>query len=351
MQIDFHHAVTYVVARLAGFGEDDAATIGHAAQYVDDATNVDLIRFHNDALFSRIASAHKMADLRNVRSLANHLTWLPFHFLPGNNGKPAEEAQDVAFIEKIKCTPNSPIAQEMVAASIKDYQDDKPFKLHRLGVAMHVYADTWAHQGFAGELHDINDVEDVDDVGASGLADRLKKVWWDVVEDAIPPLGHGRAGVYPDMPFLTWKYELRNGDPVIRHNTDDFCEAADHMCRAMQKCLGTAETGIEANDMNAIRNCFLTFKDEDGEKRHKQWIAALKAGQIPSIDPVEISYPIGEQKGSWKREALGTSFDREVHPFKPGFLESDWKLFHDAIRAHRFSVVHEILPKYGICAA
>jgi len=37
MQIDFHHAVTYVVARCAGFPHDDAAVIAYAAQDVDDA--------------------------------------------------------------------------------------------------------------------------------------------------------------------------------------------------------------------------------------------------------------------------------------------------------------------------
>lgn len=39
MHIDFHHAVTYVCARHAGYGHDEAAVIAHAAQYVDDATN------------------------------------------------------------------------------------------------------------------------------------------------------------------------------------------------------------------------------------------------------------------------------------------------------------------------
>ncbi len=33
------------------------------------------------------------------------------------------------------------------------------------------------------------------------------------------------------------------------------------------------------------------------------------------------------------------------------FLKSDWKLFHDAIQEHRLTVLHDILPKYGICVA
>ena len=45
MQIDFHHTVTYVVARLAGFKASEAQTIAYAAQYVDDATQDGTVRF------------------------------------------------------------------------------------------------------------------------------------------------------------------------------------------------------------------------------------------------------------------------------------------------------------------
>ena len=34
---------------------------------------------------------------------------------------------------------------------------------HRLGITLHVYTDTWAHQGFAGFRHDINNVKALDD--------------------------------------------------------------------------------------------------------------------------------------------------------------------------------------------
>ena len=57
----------------------------------------------------------------------------------------------------------------------------------------------------------------------------------------------------------------------------------------------------------------------------------------------------------WKEKALGTEktvdSKGEVFPYKPEFLKSGWKLFHDAIQAHRFAVIHDILPRYGICAA
>ncbi len=84
MQIDFHHAVTYVAAPLAGMDHAKADIIAYAAQYVDDATNHGFIRFDNGGTYSRVASAHIMLDYSNFSELANHRAWVPFHFLPAN---------------------------------------------------------------------------------------------------------------------------------------------------------------------------------------------------------------------------------------------------------------------------
>lgn len=71
MQIDFHHGVTYVTARLAGFDDREAEIVAYAAQYVDDATNSGLIGFTNGAMYKRISSAHRTLDYRNFKELAN----------------------------------------------------------------------------------------------------------------------------------------------------------------------------------------------------------------------------------------------------------------------------------------
>ena len=105
MQIDFHHATTYVVAREAGFNHHDAGIIAYASQYVDDATCSGAVYFDNGAAYKRINSAHKMIDIRNAEELANHTVWLPFHFLPGNGGLPSEQNPEGSFIDKIVCTP------------------------------------------------------------------------------------------------------------------------------------------------------------------------------------------------------------------------------------------------------
>jgi len=352
MQIDFHHATTYVIARLAGFVKADAETIAYAAQYVDDATSEGTVYFDNKAVYNRISSAHKMLDKRNIKALANHQVWMAFHFLPGNGNLAAGDNPDGSFIEKIICRPNSPVAKDMVRNAIED--QNKKYSLHRLGVVMHIYADTWAHQGFAGVLHPVNDVEDAKEIGTTDVFGGSLKEWIrDRLEDAIPPLGHGRAMEFPDMPFLSWKYENGRGETIIRNNTDDFCTASDEMCKAMQRYLAKNSdadvTGIGDADMNKLQDMFSSIKDKEGDKRHKKWLTAIADGHF-SFGPEKLSYaPRGSK--SWKAESLGSSYDLPVHRYQKAFLDSNWKMFHDAIQAHRFHIIHDVLPRYGICAA
>jgi hypothetical protein len=224
--------------------------------------------------------------------------------------------------------------------------------LHHLGITMHIYADTWAHQGFAGVLHEVNEVDDAEETGGSGvfsksLADEIGS--W-IGERMIPPLGHGRAQVLPDMPFLKWQYRDGRGKLVTRDNTADFCTAAEAMCRYMQTYRGaTAPTGLSAKDATAIKQLFLTEKTPCEKERHAAWQKAMQDGTF-SFGPATITY---DDKGrhSWKARALGTVFDLPVHTYRDDFLESDWKRFHDALQQQRLTLLHDILPNYGICAA
>ena len=87
----------------------------------------------------------------------------------------------------------------------------------------------------------------------------------------------------------------------------------------------------------------------DGNDRHEEWLKAIGAGRF-SFGPATVFYA-EDGRGSWKADALGTSRDRPEYPYEDSFLTSNWKLFHDALQLHRITVAHDILPKYGICAA
>ncbi|MEG3640241.1 DUF6765 family protein [Magnetococcus sp. PR-3] len=356
MQKDFHHAVTYVCARLAGFAAEDASIIAYAAQYVDNATHDEAITFTNQAVYMQEVSAHEMLDFNNMDDAKNCKVWLPFHFLPGNQGLKAGDAQEMSFLQKIVCRPNSYIAQDMVDNLIKQ-QGDLSYRLHWLGITMHVYADTWAHQGFAGILDDINDVKDLDEFETDVFSGPIKELKEKVILSAVPTLGHGQAGFYPDMPFLKWRYINGRDEVIDRDNTQDFCEAADHMCKAMQRFRGLPEAqinGIADSILANMRHNFKSFQDIDGDVRHEKWLESIEAGEVSGEMKGERPvYVIGENPGGWKYDILGVGGDttKPSYDYPDGFLTSNWKLFHDAMKAHRFHLLQNILPNYGICGA
>ncbi|MEN8245880.1 MAG: DUF6765 family protein [Thermodesulfobacteriota bacterium] len=354
MQIDFHHTATYVIARLAGFPHTKASKIAYAAQYVDDAANEGVIRFDNGAMYSRISSAHHMLDYRNSNALKNRRVWLPFHFLPGNGGLPAGQVPRGRFYKRLVCRSDSFVARDMLKACMADKH--KPYGLHRLGIAMHVYADTWAHQGFAGINHKINKAGNIRSQNHKDDARLLGKLANFFLSKAFP-LGHGAVLSYPDRPYVDWSYKNGMGQAIARNNPKDFLEAADNMCQAMQRWRNddpdAPVDGLPLGDKRKIGTLLKGVKNEDGDKRHTVWLKKIAAGYF-SFGQAKLSY-VPKGRYSWKHKSLGTMEwvddpQGERFKYKESFLTSDWKMFHDALQAHRFDVIHDILPKFGICA-
>ncbi|NJN39065.1 MAG: hypothetical protein HC790_10655 [Acaryochloridaceae cyanobacterium CSU_3_4] len=358
MQIDFHNGITYIVARLAGFDHPQAEAIAHCAQYVDDATNSGLIRFKNGMVFNHISSAHKLLDYRNFRALANYRVWIPFHFLPGNEGLRASQKPAGSFIHKLICRPNSYIAQDMLRECLRLRQT--PHGLYRLGIAMHVYADTWAHQGFAGVNHPVNEATQL--VDWRGNPDRkfTQKVQayfkhrTGHVLSGVFPLGHGAVLGHPDKPFLRWGYTNGLKEKISRDNPQDYLEAAEHMCQWLQRYqLGDPDaqvSGLPLGDKAIIAEHLQSIHHDDDDLRYRRWLTLIAQGRF-SFGKAQVSY-IHKGKGSWKHQALRTEAyldtGTEVFPYHPNFQCSHWKFFHEALIAHRTFIVDTLLPHYDI---
>lgn len=353
MQIDLHHGMTWVVARAAGFTDQEAEIIAHAAQYVDDATNYGHIKFDNGAAYERIATAHKMLDYKNLDSLKNMKVWVPFHFLPGNGGLPAGQNPSGTFIQKLVCKPHSHVAKDMVAECIADKH--RPYGLHRLGITSHVFIDTWGHQGFAGIQHKVNEVTEITDLNGEPeetWRERISEYFSDVFQDDIPSLGHGQALSHPDQPHQQWSYINGLGEKVVRDNPSDFLVAADELCKVYQDYLGEATSGLSELLKQKIAQCFAEFDMDDGEERHQLWLDAIEANRF-GLGSYTLTY-IAKGEGSWKHQALGTTRakgDDDSYSFRSEFLTSNWKYFHDAAKKHRLCIIDDILPKYGICVS
>jgi hypothetical protein len=363
MQIDYHHAATYICCRLAGMSKADAAIVAHASQYVDDATNDGPLAFSSGERYVRVTSAHKTFDIRlNADAKDNRLVWVPFHFLPGNDTPRAGQGAAEAFVTRMVCRPNSVIANDLVADAIA--RQDLSFALHRLGITLHTYIDTWAHQGFVGMVDDFNRVAKItitpDPVYAThpifgDLTSATTKISALVANHL--PVGHAGVVTMPDLPFLRWSFRRENGEQVARDNPSEFLDAATHMFNAVRQYVAKSTNldpiHLSAADAAEIARLTRTTLAIDGEERHAAWIRSIAQGAF-SFGAEQVTY-VESGPGSWKYTAIGADPDAEdgteKFEYSPAFLTSDWKRFHDAVQYQRLFILHDLLPRHGIVAS
>jgi hypothetical protein len=362
MNKDFHYGAIYIIARFAGMPAADAVVIAHACQYVDDATTDGPLQFRDQQSFDRFASAHAMLDYRNESQAKDERVWAPFHFLPA--------AQGATVDEKLVCRPDSAPARELVRHTLGlPMAAPADNDLHRLGVCLHTYVDTWAHQGFSGIMSNRNHVKALtgthhptsqhwlDDLRqcASGLADEIKS---DAV-DWLSNVGHGAALHYPDRAWVGWTYTNGVDETVTRDNLPDFLTAADMACRAIRAFLaGTdqfeGQPGLTLAQRGALEQLLGANIDEDEDKRLTFIAAQLESAGVGDIHEPLPGY-VGKGEGSWKYLATGIDADDdgallpEQRPIRNDtFEQSDYRKVHDAIKQHRHFVTEVLLLAHGL---
>lgn len=352
MQIDFHHAVTYAVARLANFSHDEARIIAYAAQYVDDCKNSGIIHFDTGSTYYRIASAHETVDfIHHLEIKEDCRVWVPFHFLPGNNGAKAEDSSNESPMKRLVCTPDSPLATDMWSACI--LTKGQPNALHRLGITCHVYEDTFAHCDFAGVLNMINDVSDI-----SHATEAFHKLVENIVSKVLEaiPLGHGAVITFPDLPFLQWSYRNSEGIPRQRNNPERFLLASEQLFHHLLFYRGDTDRQMLQNDRDALMNAINSFTEEKGEDRHPRWLKLIREGGFSfgglSQSQADSLLYVDRGPQSWKYEALGPDSDKDDGSIRfhhtPDFEQSNWFHFHEALKSHQSEVLNNLLPKYKI---
>ncbi len=344
MQRDFHYYATAVLARAAGFGEDEALTIAYAAQYVDDAQDGRdiLVGGRN---FSPLSTAN---DFGRYLDSKNRDVWLkvyiPFHFLPPG---PISSEQD-DFITK----PLGKLSEPLLQNVAQETDSDPVYLLVRLGVALHTIADTWAHQAFSGRWNQENDVKELHSINEThGLMDAMKEAWRDLTGHgfaAIPMhVAHFQAEFWPDYPFLSWRARFAapgaGGRGHLRDNPREYLAAA----RYVHQVLGywpkaTGKRVIPWTDLAPTIKPLLSLVKVDRQARCEVWQSSFgylfsQHGGLPDYEPTAweekaLGKPLQQTPFSDLAEALGS---RPSYPGRPGFADSLWVKFHRAAAAQR----------------
>ncbi len=204
MQKDFHFYLVYALAREAGHEHKNALTIAYSSQYVDDNTD----RYHKVEVKGRQVDAKldpiigtgdkrfhliitQLADI-NLSNITKPLhfdiqrfVYAPFHFLPAEYTVADVEIKKIekkmGFYNPLATFQDCKNARELVDEAQKD---DNPYKL---GICLHIYADTWSHSRFSGFQEPWNNV-------ARGLS--LTKL--------LPDIGHAELKHTPDIISESW---------------------------------------------------------------------------------------------------------------------------------------------------
>ena len=142
------------------------------------------------------------------------------------------------------------VKEKHINISVKD------FLLALVGVRMHIYADTFAHQGFSGarsarinnaiirqyrRICSIPDYTKVPDgIGAATRTKFYPKSigkYWLMTPSGISHVGHGALGALPDYPNCIYKYTRPRDSKIIRRdNPPIYYQAYLHMKEELKKC-------------------------------------------------------------------------------------------------------------------
>jgi hypothetical protein len=163
----FHYYAIKLICLGLGMPEEKAETVAHASNYVD--YNNDWVKV--DGGLPTEFSVVPTFSIDLIEGTKKNYPTLLLHFPPGDGveGLGGNPRKDGNWFEGIT-TPGAKMAQEALDLAIESGD------LEAIGAALHPFADTWAHQGFAGCKHKCNKMENTGKY------------------EILPEVGHGENG-------------------------------------------------------------------------------------------------------------------------------------------------------------
>ncbi|RJX36085.1 MAG: hypothetical protein C4525_01885 [Desulfarculus sp.] len=328
MQKDFHYCAIATLARATGFSPEDAQVIAYASQFADDSQDDAPLTMTGDQEFTPQATAH--FGFASWAEETCRQVYVPFHFLPPQ-ATPSGRAQ---FITR----PDSALAQELVALAAS--HPDRLDRLVGLGLALHTYADTWAHQGFCGWTDPLNKVAGMFELDENGVPGQALSGLW------LGTVGHIQARSNPDLPYLRWRYLAgQGGEEVRRDNQAEFLTAARRIHELLRRASGAP--GRPWREIAGQVAGLIAVDSEDEEERCGAW-------QHSFASSLEGEW--GYDSSAWRRQAIerDDSLDANwgedsptapepVHVWRGDPAKLPWAAFHRVARRQR-AWVQERVP-------
>lgn len=262
MDINFHYYAVKYIALVAGFNSNEAEIIATTSQFVDDYIPESSLRVENTYIPSY---ARASLQVQKTETEEGAVT-----ICPVQTGFSPEAALVHEWIRKNVVNPFHFISQDANMLPVPHYQTihakhgdgsriDQICQLavanfhsgfiHRfhslvfLGAAIHVFADTYAHEFFNG-----NEDSQINDWHFEWTGD-WKGVWKDGGAEqgfysSLVPIGHAKLGNIPDLSCFEFKAR-RGNDLLVRSNFMFFPECAIEIGKYFRAILNAQDQSRE----------------------------------------------------------------------------------------------------------
>jgi len=341
MQQDIHYYGIGFIARAAGFPKKSSLKVAYASQYVDDSTESVAIRI-GEGTFDTVRTAHLGPE-----AWTNHVhksVYVPFHFLP--------EKPFTRLTDSYVTVPESELADLVIQRALEEQEERD--RLIAIGIAMHTFADTFAHQGFTGRDDVENQVERLERMedGEWNSAD-----FWNLLGHVLRGVGHLLADSYPDYPWMKFRYYTpASRKRVNRSNSETFERALKAMYERLSAMPDATDEKIPwAQIVETIRN-IISIEEEELVPRIYGWIVLygdtfrdirgyrnIQGYRYMPLQWRERAVkPVGNFTVAW--DGLDPEeLERQKYEPKAGFLTSDWVSYHRMALKQRHFVQQRLL--------
>lgn len=318
MDIAFHYFAVKALAVKAGFDEADAQFIAEYSQMVDEFDYWPVMGCSNmpnyvkqpgfDIVYSELLGLLNPVTTGSLTDgcilvvdysllLTNRfqrISLAPFHFIYNDRSE--------IGTKKYRTYPAvnndmSPIwsmmkqARDEYQSSLRGetgvYGDNQTFRrktLMKIGVLLHTFADTYAHQMFSGFNDELNNVDLLFVKNNDTGADETEKYRNMILEflkglRPFPKIGHMVIEHVPDLTHLSFGIRYKSGNewlPYTRSNTAEFMMCCEQIIKYLLSCRGKdmIPESEWADFSSHIRRCFMT--DISTCSKEKEMVTILK---------------------------------------------------------------------------
>lgn len=306
MDINFHYFAVKVLAVKAGFSEEDSQLIASYSQFVDDYDIYRYLYFKEIPVYAQVLAIklpfgwmfnpvttgfNSFFDYARLSSESNQRKVLiPFHFIPQKALSATELPRKEYRVKPVKMNEAS-LLQDILSQALNSYRSapSDRVSLIRIGVLLHILADTYAHQRFSGFWNWENHaylMDAVDNVDGSNCTQHYAPD----IYYYVPSIGHPNISTSADDSNVKFKIGQKNNkndsypyqDIYERSNTEEFLIAAREILDYLRSCKGNGKIDDLDWDNLAIKIKlgFLT-KEKENSALCSWWTTIFKEDGIP----------------------------------------------------------------------